>query len=81
MTENEELPCTFMFEKSYAKQRYDRLLDCLADYIMDKQVEELVNDIQTATIEMETHHIVEANLWRQVRDQLFIKEKKCNPSK
>ena len=48
---------------------------------MDKQVEELVNDIQTATIEMETHHIVEANLWRQVRDQLFIKEKKCNPSK
>jgi hypothetical protein len=46
----------------------------------DKEVERLLNDIQSATIEMETYHIVEANAWRQIRDKLFIKNKKCNPS-
>lgn len=68
------------FQKSYEQQRYDRLVDCLADYMQDKQVDRLVNDIQSATIEMETYHIVEANAWRQLRDKLFIKKKKCNPS-
>lgn len=74
----------FKFDESvktiYAKQRYDRLVDCLADYMHDKEVERLINDIQSATIEMETYHIVEANAWRQLRDKLFIKNKKCNPS-
>lgn len=68
------------FQKSYEQQRYDRLVDCLADYMQDKHVDRLVNDIQSATIEMETYHIVEANAWRQLRDKLFIKKKKCNPS-
>jgi hypothetical protein len=68
------------WKKSYAKQRYDRLVDCLADYLDDKLLDQLVNDIQSATIEMETYHIIEANAWRQLRDKLFIKEKKCNPS-
>ena len=66
--------------ETYAKQRYNRLVDCLADYMHDKEVERLINDIQSATIEMETYHIVEANAWRQLRDKLFIKNKKCNPS-
>jgi len=65
--------------ETYAKQRYNRLVDCLADYMHDKEVERLINDIQSATIEMETYHIVEANAWRQIRDKLFIKNKKCNP--
>jgi hypothetical protein len=68
------------WKELYAKQRYDRLVDCLADYLDDKLLDQLVNDIQSATIEMETYHIIEANAWRQLRDKLFIKEKKCNPS-
>lgn len=72
------------WKEEYASQRYNRLVDCLSDYMQDMEIDRLMDDIQAATIEMETYHLVNGNAWRQIRDRIFLKKRasdaNSNPS-